>query len=138
MKSLRPWCKHYRGMHEKTECEAGIKFSDLVGRGTPGWFEKCPCFGPGGEACEKSEYPTDEELKAAEEAMNRRFENIGKARAAIVSHLGGPWKKGTPGGSGIIDCQVCGEEESLRFSRAGHNGHIHAGCETDGCVRWME
>lgn len=62
----------------------------------------------------------------------------GKARAAIVEHLGGPWKKGTPSAVGKIDCPVCGGKETLAFRRAGYNGHIHAQCSTDGCVSWME
>lgn len=81
---------------------------------------------------------TAEELAALEAEMNRRFELIGEARRAIVAHCGGPWKRGTPGASGEIDCPACGTEKSLRFSRAGYNGHIHAACTTEDCVRWME
>ena len=135
----RPWCKHYRGMHEKTHCEAGVEFAKLRESLPKGVFEEMPCFGPNGPSCcDKAEYPTAEQLAAEDAEMQVRFANIGKARDAIVSHLGGPWKRGTAGASGKIDCPVCGEKESLRFSRAGYNGHIHAACETVGCVRWME
>jgi hypothetical protein len=70
--------------------------------------------------------------------MKERVKDIGKAHRAIVAHLGGPWKRGTPGASGKIDCPICGKQGSLKFSRAGYNGHIHARCATEGCVNWME
>lgn len=133
----RQWCKHYRGMHEKDTCEAGVSFRDLPGHGVKGFFDSCPCFGPS-SGCDKAEYPTVEEMAADDERCRIRIEQVGKARAAIVNHLGGQWKKGTPGASGEIDCPACGGSKSLRFSRAGYNGHIHATCVTDGCVRWME
>jgi len=81
---------------------------------------------------------TAEELAAQQAEDKKRFADIGKARAAIVEHLGGPWKRGMPGIGGAIDCPVCGGEGTLAFSRSGYNGHIHASCKTDGCVRWME
>lgn len=61
-----------------------------------------------------------------------------KAREAIVEFCGGPWKRGDGGVAGVIDCPCCGAKDSLSFSRAGYNGHIHASCETEDCVSWME
>lgn len=66
------------------------------------------------------------------------FERTMKARAAIVDHLGGPWKRGAKSAGGVIDCPACGNTACLQFSRAGINGHIHAACRTEGCVSWME
>ena len=40
-------------------------------------------------------------------------------------------------GSGEIACPICGTGK-VRYSRAAYNGHVHAGCTTQGCVRWME
>ena len=40
-------------------------------------------------------------------------------------------------GAGEIDCPVC-KEAKLRYSRASYNGHVHAACMSDKCVRWME
>lgn len=134
----KPWCKYYRGMHEKKTCEAGVVFKELPGYGANGFFDNAPCFGPNGSKCDKAEYPTAEEMAAHEADMQARFERIGKARNAIVEHLGGPWKRGTPGASGKIDCPACGGKETLAFSRAGYNGHIHAACATEDCVSWME
>lgn len=136
-RSPRPWCKHYRGMHEKDVCEAGVRFASLPNYGTREFMDSCPCFGPRG-GCERAEYPTAEELAADRAEFEKRIEGIGKARSAIVESLGGPWKRGTPGASGEIDCPVCAGHNSLRFSRSGYNGHIHASCITGDCVRWME
>lgn len=136
-RSAGPWCKYYRGMSERDSCEAGVQFKSLPNFGTKEFYPSCPCFGPLG-GCDKAEYPTAEELAAQKAEDEKRFQAIGKARAAIVESLGGPWKRGMPGSSGAIDCPVCGGEGTLEFSRAGYNGHIHAGCSTADCVWWME
>lgn len=136
-RSPRPWCKHYRGMHKKDACEVGVRFDSLPNHGTREFMNSCPCFGPQG-TCNLAEYPTAEEIAAEEVEFAKRFEGTVKARAAIVESLGGPWKRGTPGASGAIDCPVCSGQKTLRFSRAGVNGHIHAACGTQDCVRWME
>lgn len=73
-----------------------------------------------------------------ERKFRDRAEKIGRARAAIVAHLREPWRKGMPGVRGFIDCPVCLGKRTLEFSRSGYNGHVHAGCETPGCVAWME
>lgn len=40
-------------------------------------------------------------------------------------------------GEGVMDCPVC-RTGKLRYSRSARNGHVHAGCTTTDCVRWME
>jgi hypothetical protein len=40
-------------------------------------------------------------------------------------------------GAGEMACPIC-EAGKLRYSRSGYNGHVHAGCTTEGCVSWME
>ncbi len=131
------FCKNYRAMSEHETCKADVAYDKF--KGQP--FESRPCFCRNGIAppgCELAQFPTAEEIAAQDAEMNKRFELMGKARAAIVSSLGGPWKRGTAGATGTIDCPACGVAQSLRFSRAGYNGHIHAACKTEGCVRWME
>lgn len=131
------FCNHYRAMSEHATCSAGVAYYKFKGQS----FDACPCFCRNGmviPGCDLAQFPTAEELAAEELAMNKRFELIGKARAAIVTYLGGPWKRGTAGAAGTLDCPACGAEQSLRFSHAGYNGHIHAACNTEGCVRWME
>lgn len=131
------FCKHYRAMSDHATCKKDVAYEDFKGMK----FDERPCFERGGVAppgCSLAEFPNAEEKAAKQEEMNKRLLGIGTARQAIVKHLGGPWKRGNAGGSGTIDCPVCGTEKSLRFSRSGYNGHIHASCKTEGCVRWME
>lgn len=133
------WCKHYRGMHDKTSCEAGVEFSSLPGHGVKGFFESCPCFGPERTGtCGKSEYPTDAEMEAEEAEIQSDMRNMMVARVAIVAACGGPWNRGMAGSAGMLDCPVCEQSHTLWFSRSGYNGHIHARCSTSGCVAWME
>ncbi len=150
----RKWCKHYRGMHERDACEVGIKFEDVkVKHESPIPYTSrgiqytatvsLPCF-PAGDSlnlanatCEKCVFPTAEELAAEEAELKKGMEEMMKVRAAIVAHLGGPWKKGMKGNAGSIDCPVC-VKGCVNFSRAGYNGHIHAKCSTPECVAWME
>lgn len=127
------WCKNYRAMSEHKTCLAGIDYDIFQGRP----FEDRPCWHKCG-GCAAAVYPTPEEIAAEEAEINARCEMLGKARQSIVSHLGGPWKRGTPGATGVIDCPVCGGGKTLHFSRSGYNGHIHAKCVTEDCVSWME
>lgn len=130
-------CKHYQAMSNHDVCKAGVCYEKF--KGVP--FNQRPCFPDRGQTppggCELAEYPTAEELAAEDAAFAKRIEQLGTARKAIVEHLGGPWKRGMPGAVGEIPCPVC-KNGTLRFSRAGYNGHIHAGCTTAGCARWME
>lgn len=129
------FCKHYRAMSDHDTCEKDIAYASFKGLK----FEQRPCFEQDGVApcgCELAEFPTAEEREERNRLMAERFVNIGKARDAIVEHLGGPWKRGIEGSRGQIICPVC--EGMLSFTRSGYNGHIHASCNTTGCVSWME
>ena len=135
------FCKHYRAMSENDTCEKGVPYDKFNGLK----FDDRPCFernGPGSAppGCELADFQTPEERAACEKELNERFAAIGLARQAIVEYCGGPWKRGMPSRQGEIDCPACkgNGDGKLRFSRAGYNGYIHAGCTTEGCVRWME
>lgn len=138
MRARATFCNHYRAMSEHETCSAGVPYATFQGKS----FDQRPCFrdkgGPIRCGCDLVQFPTAEEIEAAEKELAKRFEAIGTARNAIVEKCGGPWKRGMPGQSGSIDCPVCGTADALRYSRAGYNGHIHASCRTEGCVRWME
>lgn len=128
----RKFCKHYRAMSSHTTCNLGIEYDSL-----PEPRINCPCWTKEhADKCAKSEYLTKEEAEAQDREWSERLERTGKARAAIVEHCGGPWKRGMSGSQGTIECPCCGGK--LSFSRSGYNGHIHARCSTEGCVRWME
>lgn len=131
------FCKHYRAMSEHKTCKIGIEYDSFKGL----TFDQTPCFERDGVAppgCGFAEFPTPEEREATAKEIAEQIAKVGKARIAIVAHLGGPWKRGTPAASGCIDCPACEGEKTLRFSRSGYNGHIHAACTTEGCVSWME
>ncbi len=132
------FCNHYQSMHDNKTCKAGVSYDSF--KGLP--FDSRPCFcKPGNDpnaGCSLIEMPTPEQLAAEEAEFTELFARTNKARAAIVASLGGPWKRGMMGVSGEIDCPVCEGKQSLQFSRAGYNGHIHAACTTADCVRWME
>lgn len=137
------FCKHYTGWAGNAHCGAGVAYESVIaGKGTKLMTLPCVIQARRPERlpthCEKCDMPTPEEQEAEEREDAKRFENTTKARQAIVESLGGPWKKGTLGTRGVINCPVCGGTSTLRFSRAGVNGHIHAACTTDNCVSWME
>lgn len=132
------FCKSYRAMSDHETCHAGVEYAKFKGM----TFDKRPCFcKPGGappSGCDSAEFPTEQEIAEQDAECDRRLKQTMDARDAIVKHLRGPWKRGMKGSSGLIDCPVCGEHETLQFSRSGYNGHIHARCITQGCVAWME
>ena len=41
------------------------------------------------------------------------------------------------GGADSVECPVC-KAGRIYYRVAGDNGHMHARCETEGCVMWME
>ena len=41
-----------------------------------------------------------------------------------------------PAGSGTVECPTC--KGRLAWARDGSNGHLHAECETEGCLRLMQ
>jgi hypothetical protein len=86
--------------------------------------------------------PTQAADAAAEEArieaeMERLSEKCEMARASIVVHLGGKWKRGTPESRSSIPCPCC-ELGVLHYRRSGYNGHIQAKCTTPRCVDFIE
>jgi len=133
----RCWCKHYRAMIEHATCSAGVSYDKFSGIR----YEQRPCFHELPAECDLAQYPTAEEIAAREAGLAAHFEKIETARKAIVDSLGGlggAWKKGMPDVGGVIDCPACNGKATLRFSRSGYNGHIHAACTTADCVSWME
>lgn len=148
---MAKWCKNYRAPFEHDECAVGIRYEEVrldheevpyTSRGIRYTARRSlPCFPAGdslnlkGATCEKCVFQTPEEVAAENAEHAKRFADTMKAREAIVTHLG-PWKRGMKGSGGAITCPVCEKPETLRFTRSGYNGHIHAACE--GCVCWME
>lgn len=128
-------CSHFNGV-QNNHCEAGVEYSTLTADG-----EHClPCLGRtlGGTKplaeCPKFQKQTPEEIEA-------RKKEIQEAMARMVATF--PWiasvKARYPrgkGGSGKDACPIC--RGTIHYSVAAYNGHMHAQCETKGCVNFIE
>lgn len=126
----KTWCIHYAGIvgeggRRNVTCKADVEYDSVRGRAKP---YKWACTEPTLQ-CSKREYPTAEQVRAAEEKSERVWQDIRTARAAIVARL-----SGEPGQCDV-ECPACGA--SLAGALHG-NGHVHAACSTDGCLMWME
>lgn len=131
---MSTWCKHYNGMGNHPACKAGVNYRELAA-GTS--MLELPCIGKwkvkiGAKVCDKCVYPTAAEIAAEEAEDRKRFEEVNRAREAIVERT-----KGAIAVRGQMPCPIC-TTGLLSYSVAGSNGHIHAACSTPECVRWME
>lgn len=136
-------CNHYNGrdlFNGSTggKCRAGVDpIYSFCGGDRFGWVKKVPCLRTNetDAICPAAEYPTQEEArqKAAEfEAYIDDFVALlTKVRPAIEAQ-----HKATGAWSGTLDCPKCAKP--LHWSKAQCNGHVHARCETEECVAWME
>jgi len=103
-----------------------------------GQLNRVPCFLRNGDlrTCADCRFPTPEEIAEREQRLREYVAKVGNARHAIMEHIKaqGLLKRDC---SGVIRCPVCGGK--LHYGRAGsYNGHVHAECETAGCVSWLE
>lgn len=105
--------------------------------------------------CDKFELPSKEELEAEEKEIEAFSANVFIARSAILDELRRRWlekdnisapaditnffqpQKNYYCGAGVMDCPIC-RTGKLSYSRSSYNGHVHASCNSSGCVRWME
>jgi len=134
-------CKHFNGL-QNTCCKAGVNYETVKTPKKAGGLN-LPCipYTPFVEEgvepsllCQKYERHTIEEIEDEERMWKESAERTGKAIKAIIDHAG-KYVKGQ-GKQGVIECPTC--KGKLHYSRAGYNGHIHASCETVGCVRFMQ
>ena len=128
------WCVHYRNPIKHKTCAAGIKLSEFYK--TP--FERRPCHltdkgesHPDAVACSHIRRPTPEEIELHRIWQAKRMERLVVVMTSISS-----WVKEHRGEYGIIDCPAC--KGRLHVSVARENGHVHAKCETPGCVSLMQ
>lgn len=133
------WCIHYRGISDGnggtvTSCEAGVEYSTFAGA-----FHRQPCFLINGQSkpdalpCEHLRRPTTKEINLHEIWAKARLEKLIEVIEGIK-----PWREKHKGRSHaeVIECPAC--KGRLRLSIAAYNGHVHARCETQDCVSWME
>lgn len=134
-------CKHYAGrdmFFGECKCRAGINPVEQFCEGNrSGWVKKVPCLRTNETeaVCPSATYPTREEADREDAEISayvdRFIANLSKVRPVIEAQ-----HKATGAWSGQVDCPQCAKP--LHWSKAQCNGHIHARCETDNCIAWME
>lgn len=137
---INGWCKHYNGAGRSDVCRAGVNYAELADGSRPGMLNRLPCLRTHFKEdvvaeCALREWHTPEEIAERVAASRASAAKYITARAAITDYLK---ENGKPRRSvqGNIPCPIC-KTGMLHFSIA-YNGHCHASCTTDGCVRWME
>ena len=130
-------CKHYDGREitiGKGKCRVGIdpRVSYCAGKSL-GMIRRIPCLKSNVDAppCHLAEFPTREEVDAQNAAFSAYVDDFLKwmpiAREAMLA---------TKSDGGCMDCPKC--KQGLRWAKDRGNGHIHAKCDTEGCLSWME
>lgn len=132
IKRLTLHCVHFTGV-QNPACAAGVNYDAARGTG------KLPCLREyaDGATCDKAQFPTREEAVAefaAEEAAFARHALAHRAAHDDAKVKG--FGKGH-GGADSVPCPIC-TTGRIYYRVASYNGHMHAKCETDGCVAWME
>lgn len=134
-------CRHFNGV-QRDCCVAGVNYRVLAGEPMQGCMTRIPCLpfndpkgGPMAD-CDKHSTWTlaeaEQMVTDSEESMQRHMRVF---RAAHDDAKTKGFKRGKGGQSDMV-CPLC--TGVLRYSVAGYNGHMHAQCETKGCVSWME
>ena len=129
----RGTCKHFSSLNDPT-CRAGVSYSTV----------KLPCGAmsclvEGSSLCAARCEPTAEEIAAfdreSDEFMAKAIERMQKLEP-LIDRV----KKKYRGRDlhGHATCPVCGVKSALTITHSARNGHVHAFCMTEGCVRLME
>ncbi len=123
-------CKHYNGppvLHGGT-CIAGV---EVKKRFTP----PLPCFARNHHIgqCSLYQEPSSDEIKAAEDEINKAIENALSA-VPLANQL--KQQHSDQAGSGTVECPVCSCE--LKYSVSACNNHIRMKCVTDDCLDLVE
>ena len=138
-------CKHFDGLNggdlndDSKKCKRGRIYRGLVGGEQLGWMKRAPCLARNDTAveCEWREFPTEDEAQAEAQADEERTQHIFAAMMACAedSNAHG-FVDNRRDMTGQIVCPACGG--TLKYSRAGYNGHIWGKCETVDCLAWMQ
>jgi len=107
------------------ECDNGIKYDSVRDEGLPCIRNRTFTGG----VCPQCQFPTNEQVSAIVDDINKEGAIMVHARVLIVNHIGATGLQ-----SGHVECPSCGGE--LGYSRASGNGHIWAKCKCG--LGWME
>lgn len=128
------YCQHYDPpIGGVTSCKCGVVYDDqFPDKPIPCWQGRGKTDGEQRKLCHRWLRNTREQG----EARADRIEIVMK-RLRIVGPVVAEWRNKSPKGKQeIIECPVC--KGRLHLSQAACNGHVHAKCETDDCVSFME
>lgn len=131
-------CTHFTGI-QHDRCNAGVLYSAMREAKTDTTPFRFACFQDEaqGLVCNAARFPTREEAEASARADKEAWARVSLANnAAHADAKAKGFGKGHAGADSI-PCPVC-EKGRLYYRVAAHNGHMHARCETEGCVSWME
>ena len=146
-------CRHFTNgadvVNDKV-CRLGICYLSATSQpDLPGSAYRLACHEPiredgikirqegGAGTCEHFSALTEEEIEKEERESAAAFAKAIK-RMELVLPIVSAMKKKYKNKSvrGIRTCPVC--QGKLHLSHAGYNGHVHAHCETVGCISFME
>jgi hypothetical protein len=135
------WCIHYRAGEVGNRsafpatCKAGEAYAQF--KGVP--FNAQPCFDRPKDRdvpkhyCAKRRLPTPEEAAAAKRETDALFLRL-ELGLRLVAPLRLEWKGKNV--ETVLTCPACNGK--LHVTHAAYNGHVHAHCQTAGCISWME
>lgn len=130
-------CVHFNGIQHDM-CNAGVNYRRAFADAN-GVLKPLPCFASEGahRPCEPRRFVTREEAEKEEAEWQAVWKGV--SLASTAAHLDAKEKGFRKGRSGVgsIPCPVC-QKGHLHYSVAAYNGHMHARCDTEGCVSWME
>lgn len=133
------YCQHYkRGKGADMVCSAGMDIETIksvpVGKNQIRWG---PCIE--GHLLKNPNDHCQKWIRRTREQGEKRADSIEKSinMMMVVAPVVNLWRRKEPIGKvEVIECPQC--KGRLHLSQAAYNGHVHAKCETDGCVSWME
>lgn len=131
------WCRHRTPFDREKHpvCKIGIDYHQFR-EDVPalGWLSRMPCIGENSDArtrCPQYSGRSPEELAEEERELELHLDRIRGAMVAIREAT-----KGRRGLQGKIVCPSC--SKPLHYSVARVNGHVHARCETEHCVSFLQ
>lgn len=139
----RNYCTHYapkpgmsRDDYCSLGCDASKRMKDARDAGEP---NMTPCIGGHAAANVLALCPKWE--RRSIEHAEQRADDIEKMmqRMTVVMPFVNKWRthpKPEKSRQEIVECPQC--KGKLHLSQSSYNGHVHAHCETKGCVSWME
>lgn len=134
-------CRHFDGVFPLTKdrkCLAGVRYMKMNPKPIhQGWMGELPCLKRNecDTKCKKRDFPTDEELRAADRLTQDQWEAFFQATKDVIPIIRADADSHSKL-SGTVVCPLC--QAPMHYTIRGRRGHIHASCTTEGCLSFME